>query len=388
MRALERREDDPKTELCREVLLRCLVDDDEESARGVAPEEDSNAVAICSTECTREKNGMSLTSSFSKRVATRRVVSLRLALAMSDTTLPPELVESQESEIIESQDGEPLLISADDAHAVPSLPRPFAPLTATYSYHSEKPTVTGPYMLGVDEAGRGPVLGPMVYGVAYCPVAFTERLDELGFADSKTLSHDSRASLLEILSSEPENLAWASENATVTLIQEVLGRGIQLSEVYVDALGNTTTYERYLSKMFPGIAFTVTAKADSKFKIVGAASVAAKVTRDAWVTGWAFEEHESSPQYTWPKELGSGYPSDPKTQAWLRDSLEPTFGFPSLVRFSWATVKVALEKYAHAVKWIDEGQASLVKAFETSKGKDKGRCILAKELSMKNVVDL
>ena len=53
----------------------------------------------------------------------------------------------------------------------------------------------------------------------------------------------------------------------------------------------------------------MTAKADSKFKIVGAASIAAKVTRDAWITGWAFEEHESSPQYSWPDERGSGYPS-------------------------------------------------------------------------------
>jgi len=61
--------------------------------------------------------------------------------------------------------------------------------------------------------------------------------------------------------------------------------------------------------MFQGISFTVTAKADSKFKIVGAASIAAKVTRDAWITRWAFEENEADPTYTWPKELGSGYPS-------------------------------------------------------------------------------
>ena len=44
-------------------------------------------------------------------------------------------------------------------------------------------------------------------------------------------------------------------------------------QVYVDALGTTTTYESYLSSLFPGIDFTVTTKADSKFKIVGAAKV-------------------------------------------------------------------------------------------------------------------
>ena len=51
------------------------------------------------------------------------------------------------------------------------------------------------------------------------------------------------------------------------------------------------------------------AKADSKFKIVSAASVAAKVTRDAWIEGWMFEENNSSPSYKWADELGSGYPS-------------------------------------------------------------------------------
>jgi ribonuclease H2 subunit A len=83
--------------------------------------------------------------------------------------------------------------------------------------------------------------------------------------------------------------------------------------VYVDALGTTTTYEKYLSSLFPGIDFTVTTKADSKFKIVGAASVAAKVTRDACVENWVFQENEDAagtpPTQLWSTELGSGYPS-------------------------------------------------------------------------------
>ncbi len=62
----------------------------------------------------------------------------------------------------------------------------------------------------------------------------------------------------------------------------------------------------------------MTAKADSKYKIVGAASVAAKVTRDAWIEGWLFEEDApegsettgmQSIKRTWSEEVGSGYPS-------------------------------------------------------------------------------
>ena len=86
-------------------------------------------------------------------------------------------------------------------------------------------------------------------------------------------------------------------------------------QVYVDALGPTKQYQAYLSSQFPGISFTVEAKADAKHKIVGAASVAAKVTRDAWVEGWVFEEtygKDASTQTSapsWGETPGSGYPS-------------------------------------------------------------------------------
>ncbi|KAJ7593126.1 ribonuclease H-like domain-containing protein [Mycena floridula] len=292
---------------------------------------------------------------------------------------------------------------------VPSAPGSSVPMTESYTYHSPKPTCAGPYILGVDEAGRGPVLGPLVYGVAYCPVSFQEEMEDMGFNDSKALTADTRSSLLETLGSAPDKLGWSvrvvcpqgissgmlrrptvnlnrqSQDATILLIREALNRGLEISEVYVDALGNTTTYEAYLSSLFPGIKFTVEMKADAKYKIVGAASVAAKVTRDACIEEWAFEEVG----YTNPSsELGSGYPSDPKTQAWLRNCIEPTFGFPRIARFSWTTIKVLLEKHAHATMWIDEGQASLIKAFESAKGLEKDRCIVTKELSLKSVATL
>ncbi|OCH94380.1 ribonuclease H2 subunit A [Obba rivulosa] len=308
--------------------------------------------------------------------------------------------------------------------AVPSIVDPSTPLVASYTYHSPTPTAPGPYILGVDEAGRGPVLGPMVYGVAYCPASYKENLEDMGFDDSKALKPETRASLLETLCSDPEHLAWSvrvlspqaisngmlrrpptnlnrqAEQATILLIREVLQSGIELSEIYVDALGNTETYQAQLSRQFPGISITVKAKADSLFKVVGAASVAAKVTRDAWIEGWKFEEQQpqllatpgansstiSSP--TWSAELGSGYPSDPKTKAWISKSLEPTFGFPSLVRFSWTTVKNELEKSAHAVKWTDEGQESLVKAFSSATGHDKDRCAVTKDLCISSVGSL
>ena len=76
---------------------------------------------------------------------------------------------------------------------------------------------------------------------------------------------------------------------------------------------------------------------------------------------------------------------DPKTKEWIRTSMEPTFGFPSIVRFSWTTIKVVLEKDAHAVKWTDEDQTALVKAFESATGRDKDRCAVTKDLGIKSV---
>ena len=48
---------------------------------------------------------------------------------------------------------------------------------------------------------------------------------------------------------------------------------------------------------------------------------------------------------------GSGYPSDPKTQAYLREGIDPVFGYRGIVRFSWATVKVLLDKQGVECKW-------------------------------------
>ncbi len=54
-------------------------------------------------------------------------------------------------------------------------------------------------------------------------------------------------------------------------------------------------------------------KADATFPIVSAASIAAKVTRDAWIENWVFEEAARTSSHIAPKWLtedrGSGYPS-------------------------------------------------------------------------------
>ncbi|VDP53330.1 unnamed protein product [Heligmosomoides polygyrus] len=101
------------------------------------------------------------------------------------------------------------------------------------------------------------------------------------------------------------------------------------------------------------------------FPIVSAASIAAKVTRDRRIRAWQFLEPNvkiSSDGY------GSGYPGDPSTKKFLVDSIDPVFGYSSLVRFSWKTADVLLEKSCVKAEWeeLDAGAPS-VKGWLISK---------------------
>nr|KIR88323.1 ribonuclease HII [Cryptococcus tetragattii IND107] len=247
---------------------------------------------------------------------------------------------------------------------------PVPPLRDSYVFHSPLPVAEQNseegWIMGIDEAGRGPVLGPMVYAAAYCPLSFKPTLESIGFDDSKALSAETRQTLWEtfeahsplcyssstlspqdissgMLRKVPINLNRQAEDSTVGLIQAALNRGINVTECYVDALGPAPQWQARLTAIFPAIKFTVCPKADSLFKIVGAASIVAKVTRDRYVHGWSEDEEEVI--------RGSGYPSDPKTQAYLKKSIDPVFGYKGIVRFSWATIKVLLDKQGVESKW-------------------------------------
>ncbi|XP_059689068.1 ribonuclease H2 subunit A [Gavia stellata] len=234
-----------------------------------------------------------------------------------------------------------------------------------------------PCALGVDEAGRGPVLGPMVYGICYCPVEKLEELEALGVADSKTLSEGERERRFGLLEAASDVLGWAlhvlppdhisacmqqrpkynlnelSQDTAEGLIQFALDSGVQVAEVFVDTVGLADKYEARLRQRFPGLGVTVRPKADGLFPVVSAASICAKVARDRAVKHWKFAEDLGDID----RDYGSGYPNDPKTKEWLRRHLEPVFGFPQLVRFSWGTARELLQRGGVPVKWADEDPA-------------------------------
>lgn len=237
--------------------------------------------------------------------------------------------------------------------------------------------------LGIDEAGRGPVLGPMVYGVSYCPLSKNEELKDLGFADSKTLSEEKREELLKKIQDSNEFIGYNVEilspnyistcmlgrakyslnqismDSAIGLLQLAIDNGVRVKEVYVDTVGDAAKYQAKLQGIFPNLEITVTPKADAKFPIVSAASICAKVVRDRTIKSWKFVEGTVSSC----EDYGSGYPSDPATKKWLSENLDPVFGFPRFIRFSWSTASTIMDKKAAAVEWEDEDEED-----ETAKG--------------------
>jgi len=231
-----------------------------------------------------------------------------------------------------------------------------------------------PCWLGIDEAGRGPVLGPMVYGICFSPVSDKDKFGKIGFADSKTQNEEQREDLfskmnanldmmgwmVEILSShyistsmlkrEKYNLNAVSHDCAIRLVKRALAKGVNVTEVYVDTVGDPAKYQEKLKAIFPEIDVTVAKKADSLYPIVSAASIGAKVARDQAIKCWEFEEKIvlDDPNY------GSGYPADPKTKKFLSSVFDKVFGFPRFVRFSWSTAYNIIDKDGVPVCWDDD----------------------------------
>jgi len=156
----------------------------------------------------------------------------------------------------------------------------------------------GGIILGIDEAGRGPVLGPMTYGCAFWSPSVPDSSLPKGLNDSKQLTEQDRDRLLlDILDSHdvgfvlrvlhaseisrnmlrpnPYNLNAMSHDAAMQMIQAVLDAGVKIDTCYIDTVGTADYYRSRLERVFrgKGIHFVVEKKADSKYAVCSAASI-------------------------------------------------------------------------------------------------------------------
>ncbi len=202
---------------------------------------------------------------------------------------------------------------------------------------------------GVDDAGRGPVIGPLVIAGICIEESKIENLQALGVRDSKVLAATVRSRLskeilsivddVHVVELEAHELDRVVHRAPKfqrlnRLEAKAMARVIERLKpdvAYVDS--SDTRTERFKNDILECLSFRPKLisehKADVNYPVVSAASILAKVRRDQRIL--EIQEHYG--------DFGSGYVTDPKTLAFLRTYFENRGDFPPIVRRSWNTLR-------------------------------------------------
>ena len=203
----------------------------------------------------------------------------------------------------------------------------------------------GRKLAGIDEAGRGPVIGPMVIAAVVVDEDKVPELEGLGVRDSKRLTPKRRERLFDeiiallddyvILELWPEEIdsreGTLNEFEVENFVKALNSLKVRPDVIYIDAADvKEARFGEDIRKRLNFEAEIIAEhKADDKFVPVSAASILAKVTRDR-----AIEQLKE--EYG---EIGSGHPSDPRTRAFLEEYYRQHGEFPPIVRRGWKTLK-------------------------------------------------
>ncbi|MEA3429683.1 MAG: ribonuclease HII [Nanoarchaeota archaeon] len=198
---------------------------------------------------------------------------------------------------------------------------------------------------GIDEAGRGPVIGPIVIAGVSIDKNGEAKLKALGVKDSKLLTKQKREELYPkvkeivkdfkvIMVGAEEVDARESINLNLNDLEAVkcaeIINHLKCDAVIVDCPSpNIPAYKGYISQFVEDKKKEIIPehKADMNHIVVGAASILAKVDRDREIE--RLKEEVGI-------DFGSGYPSDPKTKKFLAENWDK---YPGLFRKTWSSWK-------------------------------------------------
>lgn len=200
-------------------------------------------------------------------------------------------------------------------------------------------------VLGIDEAGRGPVIGPLVVAGVVIPDEKIQILERMGVKDSKRLTPSRR----RLLSRKLKNMfEYKTVEITAKDIDNLRSKDVNLNEIekiaMLKIIDNLDTdciiidsvdvkpkrLEGEIKSITKDIKVIAEHKADDKYIQVAAASIIAKHERDMVI-------EQLKKEYRKIGEIGSGYPSDPKTKKFLQNFTYDEM--PEIVRKSWRTVQ-------------------------------------------------
>ena len=196
---------------------------------------------------------------------------------------------------------------------------------------------------GLDEAGRGPMVGPLVIGAVWYSDEEVPR--GLGVKDSKKLTPLQRERLYDRIAETADH--WVVIPLSAAELDDAMTRN-NLNEVEMDLFAraassfpcdviqvdcpevNTERFGSILSQKVGGTRVDARNKADVLCPAVSAASIMAKVTRDRIIEDIKEELG---------MDIGSGYPSDPVTKAFVENWINEHRTVPPHTRRSWKPVK-------------------------------------------------
>jgi ribonuclease HII len=202
---------------------------------------------------------------------------------------------------------------------------------------------------GVDDAGRGAVIGPLVIAGVLFEDKDLSRLVDMDVKDSKCLSPARREYLA--MKIRKSAVGWHVEKVLPEEIDKVVTTGRKLHRlnrleaqtmakviealkpniVYVDA--SDVLADRFGHHIAEELSFKIKIvsehKADKKYPIVSAASIIAKVERDDAIS--RLQQKYGS--------IGCGYPTDPQTLGFLENWIAEFGSYPDFVRKSWRPAK-------------------------------------------------
>ncbi|MFB6076453.1 MAG: ribonuclease HII [Candidatus Aenigmatarchaeota archaeon] len=213
-------------------------------------------------------------------------------------------------------------------------------------------------VLGIDEAGRGAVVGDMIICGLLVEENDLDKLSEIGVKDSKDLSSYKRNKLFSkikdiakdfvIIEVTAKDIDREREERSLNRIESIRMAEIidvlEPDKVVVDSTEvNTEKIEaelrsRLKDSLKDEVEMVVENYADETYPVVSGASILAKVTRD---------ESIKTLEGRLNKTIGKGYPSDTRTIKFLKEILRENGKFPDYVRKSWSTasrIKAEIEQ--------------------------------------------
>lgn len=208
-------------------------------------------------------------------------------------------------------------------------------------------------VLGIDESGRGPVIGPLVICGYMIDDSKMNELKKLGVRDSKLLKDEKRRGLEKELKAIAKDFILISIPANeldrlmeihnlnrieILKMQEIINLLLP-DKVIIDSPETNTS--KFCEKVKSGLKNKKTVLicenfADKKYPVVSAASIMAKVTRDN-----AVEKIKKEAGF----DFGTGYSHDERTVKFLKEIYSKHKKMPGWVRKKWATTKNIIKSH-------------------------------------------